>query len=140
MTAPLGTQRTPGIVIFVSVLHFLSAAFAALFAGAAMLALIFGNILGVSDWAARKLAQIQTETTFTWGVNMLFVLILIFSLIALAFFLSMGLGLLRGRKFAWFAQLAMSVLGLAGFPVGTVINGIILIFFFHPSVRDYFQV
>ena len=133
-------QRTPGVVIFVAILNFISASFAGVLALISLMVLIFGNIMGVADIMARQLSQMQSQTNLTYGVNFIFMAIFIFSLVGVIFFLLMGLGLLKGKKYAWFTQLAMSIIGLAGFPVATLLNGIILVLFFQRPVRDYFKV
>jgi len=134
------TQRTPGIVVFVAILNFISASFSALGMVLALLGLAFGNALGLADALSRQLTEIQTRTNVVYGINFVFIIIFLISLSFFVFFLSIGLGLLKGKKFAWFTQVAASVLGLIGFPIWTVLNGIILYCFFQPRVRDWFKV
>ena len=67
------------------------------------------------------------------------------------FFLMIGVGLLRGKRYGWYFQVAMSTFGLLGLPlsflsgtffvlpIGTILNILILVFFFQPSVRDHFK-
>ncbi|HTL70860.1 MAG TPA: hypothetical protein VL404_06175 [Candidatus Eisenbacteria bacterium] len=132
--------RTPGIVLFTAVLNFITASFSLLGAAFAAAVLVFGNILGLADFAARQLSKVKPDVSATYGLNFIFILLLLFSLAVSAYFLMIALGLLRGKKYAWFIQIAMSVLGLVGFPIWTVLNGIILFCFFREEVRDFFKV
>ncbi|MCG3176162.1 MAG: hypothetical protein MOGMAGMI_01103 [Candidatus Omnitrophica bacterium] len=53
-------------------------------------------------------------------------------------FAFVGVGLIRRAKIAWYAQIAMSVVGLLGFPVYTILNACLLVLLFRPATRDYF--
>ena len=148
--------RTPGFVIFVAVLNFVSASFAVMGAGVSMLLLIFGNVWGVYGYMSRHMADwnqmsqhsplgpilpaAPDPANLTFGLNFLFGFILFLSLLFLAFFIAVSIGLLKGKRFAWYSQITMSVMGLIGFPVGTILNGIILVFFFQQPIRGYFKV
>jgi hypothetical protein len=44
----------------------------------------------------------------------------------------------RGLSAAWVVQLVMSVLGLLGFPIGTLIHGYILSQWFKPETKAWF--
>ena len=134
------SSKTPGIVIFVAVLNFLSSGLFFIFSILSLVALVFGNVMGIYDFVTRQITQFTQPQSLSLGLNFVFGSFLLISLTFLAFFLFIGLGLLKGKKLAWYFQIAMSVLGLLGIPFGTILNVIILIFFFQPSVRDYFKV
>lgn len=134
------TSRTPGIVIFVAILNFLSALFAfglLLFSTALM---VFGNFIGIYEFLTKQLTQFSTQTNISLGLNVLFGLMFASSLLFLVFYLFIGIGLLKGRKIAWFVQVAFSVMGLLGFPLGTILNTVILVLFFQAPVRDFFKI
>ena len=136
--------KAPGVVIFAAVLNFISVAFLSVLSIFCILALVFGNILGVYDLAARQMQA----ANLSFGFTFLFAVILLTSAVFLVFFLLVGLGLLKGKKIAWYLQIGMSVFGLltsfvaglAGISFGGVLNAALLIFFFQPRVRDYFKV
>ena len=135
------SQRTPGIVIFVAVLNFLSSILFFLFTALSLAVLVFGNIMGIYEFVQSRISHFYTApANFSLGVNVLFGIFLAVSVFFLFFFVLVGIGLLRGKKIAWYFQVALSVMGLLGFPFGTLLNVVILIFFFQSSVRDYFKV
>jgi len=43
-----------------------------------------------------------------------------------------------GKQAAWTVQMVMSILGLIGFPIGTLINGVILASWFKPETKEWF--
>ncbi len=133
-------RKTPGIVIFVAILNFLSTGFFFLLSVLSVMVLVFGNIMGAYDFVTRQITQYTQNTNFSLGLNFVFVILLLVSLSFIVFFFLMGIGLLKGSRLAWYFQVALSVLGLMGFPFGTVLNVLILIFFFQSSVREYFKV
>lgn len=139
-TTAIDTQKTPGMVIFVSVLNFITAGFAFLGMLISMVILIFGNVLGAADYVARQVSQMEAQANLSYGVNFIFISVFLAALLVFALFMAIGIGLLKGKKFAWFVQVAFSILGLLGFPFYTILNGVILFFFFRPRVRDYFKV
>ena len=134
------SPRTPGIVIFVAVLNFISMAFFLFLSLISLVVLIFGNVMGIYDFVTRQIATLSPQTNLSIGFNIFFILMLIFGIIFLIFYLLMGIGLLRGKKYAWYFQVALSVVGLLAFPIGTILNGVILIFFFQPGIRSYFKI
>ena len=140
MTETLDTQKTPGVVILVAILNFIWAFFALLFMLACIAISVFGNVMGLADFAARRLSEIQSTTNFTYGLNFAMILLFMIATTILFTALVVGIGLLKGKKFAWFMQVAFNIMGLIGFPIGTVINGVILFFFFQPRTREYFKV
>lgn len=134
------TPKTPGIVIFVAILNFISVSFLGLFSLFLLVALIFGNVMGVYDLAQQALTQYATTPNFSYGLTFLFAMALAVALAFVSFFILVGIGLLKGKKLAWYFQVAMSVIGLLGFPVGTLLNTVILVLFFQPTVRNFFKV
>ncbi len=141
MTEPApGTVKKPGVVIFVAVLNFLSVVFFLLSSIFSLVALVFGNVMGLSEWVTRAMTQFSPSPNFSYGITFIFGAIFAVCLFFFIFFLLIGIGLLKGSKLAWYLQIAMSVLGLLGFPIGTILNALILVFFFQAPVRDYFKV
>jgi len=53
--------------------------------------------------------------------------------------LMVGLGLLRLQSWARMAQIVLSCIGLLGFPLGTIINALILFYFFRPGMSALFS-
>lgn len=53
--------------------------------------------------------------------------------------LGVGFGLLRLRSWARMAQIVLSCIGLLGFPMGTIINALILFYFFRPGMSALFS-
>ena len=152
MTEPsMGTVKKPGIVIFVSIFHFFSAAFFLLLSLFCILAVFFGAAWGMDQYFTRQVAQVAPTANFSYGLTFIFGAALFVFLCFFSFFLTVGIGLLKGRKFAWYLQVACSTLGLLslplGFlwsllilPIGAIFNIVILISFFRPRVRAYFKV
>jgi len=133
-------SRTPGIVIFVSILNFVMAGFFMLLAIISVSAVIFGNIAGVYDYVSTQIAQHAPNPNFSYGITFIFSLSFGISLFFLVFLIFLGTGLIRGRRWAWYTQIVLSVLNLTLFPIGTVFSVIILLSFFHHHVRDFFKV
>ena len=140
---PAQEIKRPGIVLFVAVLNFIGAFFAVCWLLLCAAALFFGSALGVyqavMDRVSHAMPAVSTAN-FNAGISLLFGFFLVlFSLIAVLA-VGVGVSLLKGKKFAWYLQVAFSVLGLFGFPIGTILNAVILIFFFQSPVRGYFKV
>ena len=142
--------KKPGIVIFVAVLHFFSVAFFTGLSLFCVLAMLFGAAWGIDDYFTRQMAQFSPPN-FSYGLTLIFGVALFVFVCFAAFFLTVALGLLKGKKFAWYLQIVFSTLGLLSFPLGlvwsivvlpfgSVLNIVILIFFFQSRVRDYFKV
>ena len=141
MTEPVSTApRTPGIVIFVAVLNFISMTFFILLALFAVTILIFGNVIGVYQYMTDQIAHYSPELKLGLGLNVIIGMLLFVSVLFSLFHLLTGIGLLKGKKIFWYIQIALSVLGLLGFPIATILNTVILVFFFQTTVRDYFRV
>lgn len=134
------THKVHGMVIFTAVLNFISVFFMAILAVFSVVALIFGNSFGLYQTVTTKMQELYPTTNYTLGLNLVFGLLLFAALAFGALALAVGVGLLKGKKFAWYVQVAASVLGLFGFPFGTVLNGVILVFFFQQPIRTYFKV
>lgn len=137
---PSPTKRIPGFIIFTSILNFVSVSFSALFMALSLLMLVLGSASGFYTAVTQQVSQIIPTTNITLGMNLLFIAIFVISTLLTAFGLAIGIGLLKGKKFAWYAQVTMSVMGLIGFPLWTIINGLILYVFFRQDTRDYFKV
>ena len=134
------SPRTPGIVIFVAVLNFISMAFFFFLSILSLIVLIFGNVMGIYDFITKQITTYRPQVNVSIGFNVFFILMLVFGIIFFLFYLVEGIGLLRGKKYAWYFQVALSVLGLLAFPIGTVLNAVVLIFFFQSSIRGYFKI
>ena len=133
-------SRTPGIVIFVAVLNFLSSGVFFVLSVLSTVVLIFGNVMGIYDFVTRQITQHYQTPNVSLGFNFVFAGFLVVSLVFMLFFVMVGVGLLKGKRLAWYFQVALSVMGLLGIPFGTILNIVILIFFFQSPVRDYFKV
>ena len=130
--------RKPGIVLFAAVLNFTGAALIAL-------VMIFFLSILVVHGTSRLVQNISgrvpnMEAYGPAGVIVAIVVILIFLAGLMAISLVTGFGLLKARKFAWYFQIIISLTGLFFVPLGTVLNGIVLFFFFRHSARDYFKI
>ncbi len=140
-TTPTAVKpRTPGIVIFVAVLNFLSAGLFFLFSFLCLMFLVFGNILGLYDVVSKHIVQYYQPPNLSLGMNFVVISLLVICAMFMSFFFILGISLLKGRRMAWYFQIALSILGLLGIPFGTILNIVILIFFFQTPVRDYFEV
>ena len=133
-------SKTPGIVIFVAVLNFISMAFFFFLSILSLVVLIFGNVMGIYDFITKQITTYRPQVNVSIGFNVFFILMLVFGIIFFLFYLVEGIGLLRGKKYAWYFQVTLSVLGLLAFPIGTILNAVVLIFFFQSSIRGYFKI
>ncbi len=144
-------SKKPGIVIFVATLHFFSATLFLFLSLFCVLAMFFGAAWGIDDYFTRQMTQMVPAANFSYGLTLIFGVALFVFLCFFSFFLVMGIGLLKGKKFAWYLQVAFSTLGLLslplGFlwslfilPIGSIFNVVILFFFFRSRVRNYFKV
>ncbi|MFP4143486.1 MAG: hypothetical protein ACLFSM_09985, partial [Thermoplasmata archaeon] len=68
-------------------------------------------------------------TMICWGV---------FGLLALVYF-GIGYGLYAGKGWARTVAIILAIIGLLGFPIGTIISIIILIYLFKDDVKAYFK-
>lgn len=126
----------PGIVIAAAMLNFISAAFSLLWSVLCAAAILFGNTLGVLNALAGRIQEVNVALS----VNVVLGFVLAVTLAVGLFYIWLGVGLLKGKGAAWYLQVAASLIGLLFFPIGTVVNGVILAFFFTPAVRSYFKV
>ncbi len=133
-------SRKPGIVIFVAVLNFISAAMMSGLFLFSLLGLFFGSALSAMQTVSRRLSEVAASANLSFGVTFIFAALFMISAALLIFFIWVAFGLLRAKKAAWYVQIALSILGLLSVPLGTVINTVILVLFFQRPVRDYFKV
>ncbi len=141
MNDPISLEsRKPGIVLFVAVLNFISAAMMSALFLFSLLGLFFGSALSVMETVSRRLSEVAASANLSFGVTFIFAVLFFISASFLIFFIWVGVGLLKANKAAWYVQIALSILGLLSIPFGTVINTVILVFFFQRPVRDYFKV
>ena len=129
------TVRIPGMVIFSAVLNFISSGFGFLMMAIGGIGLLFGSLTGIAEFFQRQMsAYSQTmnmgELNLSAGISLIFIVLFILGLLIAAASLIVGLALLKGKRWAWYAQVITSVIGLLGFPFWTVLNGIILYIFF----------
>lgn len=128
-------MKTPGIVLFAVVLNFIAAAFWAVMLVIAAIGIVTGNAVGL-----QPLAERVSQAGSAFAINFFFGVLAFFFALFLTFSFYVGLGLLKGQKLAWYLQVAVSIVGLLAFPVGTVLNGLILVFFFQAPVRTHFKI
>ena len=143
MTENSGTMvpRKPGVVVFAAVLNFIAAFFGFLFAVAAFAGVLFGNAMGLAEKINQQLSEYSVPSVdLSSGLVIFFALLFLLCLAMGIGSFFVGRGLLKGKKWAWYAQVASSVIGLLGFPFWTLMNAAILVFFFRNPVRDYFKV
>jgi hypothetical protein len=143
--------KKPGIVIFIAILQFFSSSLFFLLSLFSVLALVFGAAWGIDDYVSKQVAQHSPNPNFSYGVTVIFGIAASIFLALMVFFFCLGIGLLKGKKFAWYLQVAVSIFGLLmtpltflwnvfTLPIGAVLNVVILVFFFQPRVRDFFKV
>ncbi len=137
---PEGQAKVPGVVLFTAILNFLWSALFFFMSGVGVVGLVFGNIMGITDYVNKQMVQVSQSGNISLAVTAVFGILFFVSLVFALTFLIIGMGLLKGRSWSWYAQVALSVLGLLGFPFWTVINGVILAFFFQRPARDHFKV
>ena len=143
------TDKKPGIVIFVSILHWLSVALFGLLSFFCLAALLFSHTLNLDRYFMDRISQISPPS-FSYGPVFVLAVLLFLLLCFTSFFLALAIGLLKGKKFAWYMQVAFSTLGLLGLPLGflgilpllplAALNIVILVFFFSSRVREHFKV
>lgn len=147
------SKKRPGIVIFAAILNFVSCGIFLLGAVLALLAALFGNVLGFFDFLSHQVDQYAATPNYTYGLLFLSIILTIVFLLFFLFFILTGFGLLKAKKWAWYVQVTLSVFALAGFfstailtfaipalSLHAIIQLTILILFFRPPVREYFKV
>jgi general secretion pathway protein G len=108
-----GLMKRPGVVTLLAVLHFLSAAFMLL--------------------AALLMVAVMADEPAVGAV--LLGVYLVFGGLSLA----CGIGLWKLRPWGRALQIGLSIVGLIGFPIGTLISGVVLYYMFRPEVRILFS-
>ena len=140
--------KKPGIVIFAAVLHFFTVAIFSFLSIFCVLAMLFGAAWGFDQYFREQMTHVGPPN-FSYGLAVIFGLALAVFLTFVGVFLAVAIGLLRGKKYAWYMQVALSTLSLFSLPfglmnpvlpLGAVLNIIILALFFRPRIREYFKV
>ncbi len=131
--------RKPTVVVIVAILQFLSAATFFLISLFSVLGLIFGASWNMDQMVGKMMTQYGANPNMSFGVTVFFGVLLIICLIMAVLFLLLGMGLLKGSKVSWYIQIALSILGLLAFPLGTIINGVVLFLFFKREIRDFYR-
>ena len=142
--------KRPGIVIFAAVLHFFKVALFGFLSLFCVFAMIFGASLGFDQYFREQMAHISPPN-FSYGLAVIFGLALTVFVIFTGTFLAVGIGLLKGKRYAWYMQIALSTLAILSLPLsmmwsftllplGAVMNIVILALFFRSPVRSYFKV
>ncbi len=145
-----GSRTRPGFVIFVAVVNFFWAALFFMLCLFMALAIVFGVVWGMDRVVSQMMAQYSSTPNFSYGLAIFFGVASSLFFVVACSFLAVGIGLVRGKAYAWYLQVAMSTLGLLGLPLsvtgllvlplGAVFNIAILILFFQNSVRSYFRI
>ncbi len=133
-------NRKPGIVIFVAILNFISSVFWFLGVLLGAFFLAFGQAVDLFQRTVTQINQTFTSAGVTMGMTVVSAVVLVTCLVFSIFHLFVAVGLLGGRRLAWYFQLVSCTFGLLFLPYGTILSAVILIFFFQSSVRDYFKV
>ncbi|PIU40737.1 MAG: hypothetical protein COT00_00115 [Candidatus Omnitrophica bacterium CG07_land_8_20_14_0_80_50_8] len=134
------SPKKPGIVIFVSILNFFSAALWFLEAAFFVVLLIFGNAISVTQAITDKLRQGLASQNLSLGLNAVFSFFLIVGVLLGVYHLLLGIGLQKGKGAAWYVQIVTAIVGLILIPYGTIVSIVILVLFFQSGVRNYFKV
>ena len=135
-----GRIKTPAPVIIVAIMNFISVSFLATLSLISLIVLIFGNVMGIYDVVSRQINHFAPTPNYTYGITFIFGILLAACLCFVLFFVLLGAGLLKGKKAAWYTQIALAVFGLFAFPFGTILNAVIIFLFFRQPVRDFFKV
>lgn len=133
-------DKRPVFVIIAAILNFITCATLAVILLITGFALLFGNLFGLIGFLTTRLTETYPGMNVSMGFNVIFSIIFAVCFAFFIFYLWLGIGLLRGQKLAWYFQIGLSIVGIFGFPMGTIMNGTILVFFFLPSVRNYFKI
>ena len=133
-------RRVPGPVIFVAIMNFISTSFLGIVSLICLAGLIFGNIMGLYDFVSHQMTSYSAAPNFSYGVTFILGLIFAVSFGFVMFFVLLGIGLLKAKRMAWYVQVALCVIGLFAFPLGTALNTLILFLFFRQPVRVFFKV
>jgi type IV pilus assembly protein PilA len=115
---PVPDLTRPGVITLLAVLQFIGAAI-----------WLFVGIFGSSTFL------LASDTDRGFGVIIFVALIGGFGLLQLA----CGIGLLKLKPYGRILQLVFAFIGLLGFPIGTVISILILIYMFKPGIKVLFS-
>lgn len=139
-TINIPAGKTPGIGLFCAILNFIWAAM--LFVGAfgTGLAIVVGSVAGFYNTIHDRMARMGSDVVLTMSANALVGMLFMLCLLGGLVFLMTGIGLVRGKRYAFFMQIVLSVLGLFGFPIWTIINLAVIYAFFRPNVREFYKV
>ena len=140
MSETVNGNEKPAVVIITAVLNFIGAAIAGLVLVASVVGLLYGAGAGIFSTITSRMSQLYPSINASYGVSFLLGFLIAFSGAFTFFYAMLALSLLKGRKWAWYAQVCLSVMGLVGFPIWTVVNGLILYYYFRPATRGYFKV
>ncbi|OIO38024.1 MAG: hypothetical protein AUJ72_03330 [Candidatus Omnitrophica bacterium CG1_02_46_14] len=135
-----GSPKKPGIVIFVSILNFFSAAAWFFIASIFTMLMIFGNAVGFYQSITNQIQEKLANQNYSIGLNVIFSFFLGLGLFFALYHLILGIGLLKGKGAAWYVQIVTAIIGLILIPYGTIVSIVILIFFFQSNVREFFKV
>lgn len=137
---PLQASARPGVVLLAAVLNFIACGASLFISGLLVFIIILGNSMNLQQRAIQTVSDRLPQLTSAAGAGVVLVSIFLLALALVFYNLFVGIALLKAKKIAWFLQVAASIVGLLGFPVWTILNGIILFLFFQKPVRDYFKV
>lgn len=130
----------PGVAILAAIVNFISAAI--LFCGSAGFAIV-SVLSAFTGWGValeeRWNASVITSSVGV-GVAVAAGILSFFLLVLGAFCIIHGMGLLKAKKSCWFIQVVLSILFLIQFPIGTILNGAILIYLFRNNARMYYGI
>jgi hypothetical protein len=125
--SPLKRKERPDLLTLIAIYHFLMA-LPGLFFGCLLVALPVPAILtsgaeGIGLFAA--LVGMAVAIFFTGGFG-------VFSAVV-------GWGLLKMKGWARWSAITLAILGLLAVPVGTLIGGLLLIYFFQDEIKALFE-
>lgn len=140
ISAPRPATRRPGVALFTAILNFMAASVTGLLFFLSATAFFFSGVF--AEFVTTQLSRMSADAnaSMTYGLNFVLGAMAVLSFLACAYLIFLGVGLLKGSKGAWYGQVALSVIGLVGFPVGTLLNGAILVLLFRRDSRDFFGV
>jgi len=130
----------PGSVIFVAILNFISAACALSISFLLGLILVFGNLIGLKDYAADRAVEFAPSINWPTAMNLFVGFFTTVSFLLGLGYLFLGIGLLSGKGWSWYVQIALAVIGLLFPPIGTIVSLFVLAFFFQSETRTFFKV
>lgn len=134
-------RRVPAVVILSSIVDLLVAVSALAFMALGLLGLVLGNLAATSGEIQRRFAEVPETANLKFGINFLFGLLAGSGFVVFLAFLVLGIALLGGKRVAWYAQLVVHVLAaIVGFPLWSLVAVPLLVLFFQPRVRDFFEV